>query len=477
MFWKKKPKLPITPEDQVWVEESLSFLRESLGEETLLSVTTVEPTAAFFDREFDGSETDAEFILKRCMASMQIPQGKVQLEFYSEDTQTLDDGTIVTTSADIFGKSSGAAGTYQKQAGKTLIRIERGQLKHPESLIATISHELAHEKLLGEHRIIENNEYLTDLTAIVYGFGIFIANAKFQFASGLNSGFGWQMQSQGYLPEQVSAYAMASLSLKKKEGEQPYTKHLDASVRKYFERSLAYLQSNNNKKDATVFWKKTINTSVQETLERIVEKKTIKDTDLSANTLKELRKDLVQACYQVDLDTVETLLERGVSPNFVDIGGTPLSIAVLRGSVDLIELLLRYNADIDYSEPGELMDCLPLMEACKKENIALITYLLKLGATLDRVAGNGKSILEVAVETGNIEVVDFLIKAGANTEIKSGLYLKFDKTPICAAVMNNDTQMVTFLVKNGAKTKPIRKMTRHEIHPKMVKFLKARRYL
>ncbi|MFS4493590.1 hypothetical protein [Maribacter sp. 2308TA10-17] len=217
MFWNKKPKLPITPEDQIWVEESLTFLKQSLGEENLLSVNTVEPTEVFFNRHFDGSELDAEFILQRCLEFMNIPKGKVELEFYSEENHCLDDGTLLSSSADIMGRSEGTAGTYHKQSGKSIIQIERGQLKHPQILIATISHELAHEKLLGENRIIENDEYLTDLTAIVYGFGIFIANARFQFQSGMNNGFGWQMQSQGYLPEQVSAYAMASLSLKKKE--------------------------------------------------------------------------------------------------------------------------------------------------------------------------------------------------------------------------------------------------------------------
>lgn len=271
-----------------------------------MSVRTVEPTKAFFNRDFDGSEEDAKCILARCMQLMKIAEDKIILEFYKDNTQTLEDGTIVTTAADVMGRSSGAAGTYRKEGGKSVIRINRGQLKNPESLIATISHELAHEKLLGENRIIENDEYLTDLTAIVFGFGVFIANAKFQFSSGMKSGFGWQMQSQGYLPEQVTAYAMASLALKKKETAYPYQTYLDTSVATYFEDSLAFLGSEENKKDTAVFWHLGGNVEVQNELKPSSSEK-VKIT-VEPSQLKQLQQDLKHACYALDLETVGNIL-------------------------------------------------------------------------------------------------------------------------------------------------------------------------
>ena len=217
MFWKKKPKLPITEEDQQWVEQSLTFLRNSIGEKSLLSVTTVTPTPSFFDRDFDTTEEDAHFILERCMQLMFI-EDTIQLEFFSEKfTFCLVCQNVLSTTADIYGRSKGAAGTYQKNESFTTIRLEKELLKDPNKLIATMSHELAHHKLLGENRIHYNDEYLTDLTAIAFGFGIFLGNSRFQFQSGLGSGFGWQMSSQGYLPEPLIAYSMATLSLKKNE--------------------------------------------------------------------------------------------------------------------------------------------------------------------------------------------------------------------------------------------------------------------
>ncbi|GEQ87448.1 hypothetical protein ULMS_29560 [Patiriisocius marinistellae] len=240
MFWNKKTKLPITKEDKVWVDEDLIWLRTEFGEEHFMEIRTVTPTKDFYDRTFDGTEKDAEFILKRTMELMNIRETEIKLEFFSDQPIEMADGTILTTPADINGSWKSASGTYQQTKKETLISIERGQLKNPVSLIATISHELSHQILLGENRIEENDEFLTDFTAITYGFGIFIGNSRFQFSS---QGFGWQSSSQGYLPEQIIAYAMAWLSNERNE-KRDYSQFLDKSLKKYFDQSLDWLIEN-----------------------------------------------------------------------------------------------------------------------------------------------------------------------------------------------------------------------------------------
>ncbi len=240
MFWKKKKKLPITPEDKIWLEESLSWLRNELGEDHFMKMKTVTPTKEFYDIDFNGTEKDAEFVLKRTMELMNIKNVNIKLKFFSDSPVEMSNGNILTTPADINGSWSSAAGTFQKDSKGTKISIERGQLKNPISLIATISHELAHEVLLGQRRIKENDELLTDLTAITYGFGIFIGNSRFEFSA---EGFQWQSSAQGYLPEQIIAYAMAWLSKERKENNN-YTQFLDRSVKTYFDQSWEWLETN-----------------------------------------------------------------------------------------------------------------------------------------------------------------------------------------------------------------------------------------
>ncbi|GAA4115631.1 hypothetical protein GCM10022393_15860 [Aquimarina addita] len=476
MFWRKNTKLPITKEDQKWVEESLSFLNQILDKNQLLSMTTVEPTHDFFDREFDGTEEDALYVLERCKTLMFIEAVPIQLSFFSESSNYMDDGTLLTTDADIHGRSKGAAGTYQQLDNLTIIRLERSQLQSPEAMIATISHELSHQKLLGENRIDQNDEYLTDLTAIVFGFGIFIGNARFQFNTGLHNGFGWQMKSQGYLPEPMIGYAMASLSLKKGETDRKYVDHLNDSLKKYYKKSLAYLESEREKRDPVDFWAISEVEKHKSTSEPIEERKFIEESVLTPKEQKELQQQLIMACYSRDIPLVISILEQGVSPNFNGIGGSPLTIAASSNNQTLVDCLLQYGAELNFYEES-LFDKTPLMAACSSGHLSMISYLINKGAAINHVSGNGKSVVAIAVETQNQEVVALLLEKGATIEMKSVLGFGQAKTPICFAVEKNDTAMVTFLVKNGAKTKPIRKLDRQTIHPKMIKFLKSKKYL
>ena len=244
MFWNKKKKLPITEEDKIWVDEDLKWLKAEFGLEHFMEIRTVTPTKDFYERTFDGTEKDAEFILGRTMELMNIQNADIKLDFFSDSPIEMADGTILTTPADLDGSWKSASGTYEKTENETVISIETGQLKNPISLIATISHELAHQILLGENRIEENDEFLTDFTAIVYGFGIFIGNSRFNFSSfSTNGGFGWQSNGQGYLPEQIIAYAMAWLSKERNE-KTDYSQYLNKSMKKYFDQSIDWLIEN-----------------------------------------------------------------------------------------------------------------------------------------------------------------------------------------------------------------------------------------
>ena len=240
MFWNKKKKLPITEEDKIWVDEDLNWLKTEFGKVHFMEIRTVTPTKDFYERTFDGTEKDAEFILERTMELMNIQNVDIKLDFFSDSPIEMADGTILTTPANLNGSWKSASGTYQQTENGTVISIETRQLKNPISLIATISHELAHQILLGENRIEENDEFLTDFTAITYGFGIFIGNSRFQISS---QGFGWQSSSQGYLPEQIIAYSMAWLSKERNEKTE-YSQFLNKSMKKYFDQSLKWLTEN-----------------------------------------------------------------------------------------------------------------------------------------------------------------------------------------------------------------------------------------
>lgn len=242
MFWNKSPKLPVTHEDKEWVEEYLLHLKDNLGQEHFLSLETILPTKEFYDITFSGVEDDAYFVLEQTKIYMAIEDDNIKLKFFSDSPVMMADGTILTTPADSNGSWESAAGTFHINDEITYISIELKQLKDPQALIATIAHELSHYILLGEGRIDENDEYLTDLLAITYGFGIMMANTRFRFASTRDiRGSGWEMSSIGYLPEQIIAYAMAWLCNYKNE-DPIWKEMLNPTMLKYFNQSIDYIR-------------------------------------------------------------------------------------------------------------------------------------------------------------------------------------------------------------------------------------------
>ena len=244
MFWKKKIKSPITKEDEEWLNSDLKWLKEVLSLPHFLEIKTITPTKNYYNIDFTGIEDDAHFVLNRTMELMCIKNNvKIELIFFNDSLVEMNDGTILTTPADLNGKWESSAGIYVTEENKTKIYIEKQQLKNPTSLIATIAHELSHVILLGENIIEENDEFLTDLMAITYGFGIFLGNSRFNFSQYSNGNMiGWQTNSQGYLPEQIIAFFMALLSVERKENTD-YKKFLNKTMLKYFKQSIAFLNS------------------------------------------------------------------------------------------------------------------------------------------------------------------------------------------------------------------------------------------
>lgn len=85
----------------------------------------------------------------------------------------------------------------------------------PNDLIATLAHELSHAlhyRARDEHVDLDPDLYelFTDLTAIYLGYGLFIANTRFEF-SGFQDAttYGWQAKGAGYLPEADIIFALA----------------------------------------------------------------------------------------------------------------------------------------------------------------------------------------------------------------------------------------------------------------------------
>jgi len=128
----------------------------------------------------------------------------------------LPDSALVLPTDEFFQT---ACGTYQLIPAKygrprEIIKYDADLENRPAQMVATFAHELSHALHNRSHDPLdiepELYELFTDLTAIYLGYGIFLANMRFEFSQFSNADTqGWQAQGAGYLPEADMIFATA----------------------------------------------------------------------------------------------------------------------------------------------------------------------------------------------------------------------------------------------------------------------------
>jgi hypothetical protein len=179
---------------------------------------------------------------------MDIDWETINLELYNESVQEIktDWGFSIFTQPDETSETLLTAGLYfgKNAAGKFDVFIEKYNLKDPEKLVATIAHEFAHIKLLGEKRVSFNDESLTDLTTVIFGSGVFNANCAFREIKNF-SVRGHSML--GYLKQREWGYALALYAYFKQEKDPAWINHLTRNIRSDFKKSTAFMYANPDK--------------------------------------------------------------------------------------------------------------------------------------------------------------------------------------------------------------------------------------
>lgn len=129
----------------------------------------------------------------------------------------------------------------------TIFHYCEGLDDQPTQVIATFAHYLAyyqiHQASTSPPLGGEYLEYTTDLTAVFLGFGVFVANASFQFSQWQDHAWqGWSYRRQGYLGELDLAYGLALFCLLKDCNPKPVRRHLRPNPRSYFKTALRHLR-------------------------------------------------------------------------------------------------------------------------------------------------------------------------------------------------------------------------------------------
>ncbi len=117
---------------------------------------------------------------------------------------------------------------------------------------------------------------------------------------------------------------------------------------------------------------------------------------------------------------VELLLSRGADVNArVTTGGTVLHTAVENGFQAVAETLLQHHANVNAPFPPNNGGETPLHLAVIKSYPNLVNLLLKYGADVNATNGSGRTPLVHAINHGRPDLVQKLLAAGANPNLPS----------------------------------------------------------
>ncbi|TXJ12269.1 ankyrin repeat domain-containing protein [Brachyspira aalborgi] len=141
------------------------------------------------------------------------------------------------------------------------------------------------------------------------------------------------------------------------------------------------------------------------------------------------------------IDTAKILIENGADVNAIDFKGwSALSYAVNNGDIEIAKLLLTNRAKIK----DELLIAIksPIVES----SINMMKLLIDNKANINYTDENGFNPLNIAIESGDMEVTKFLITNGANVNslMQDGVSL------IGYAIAQNNMDLLQILIENGA---------------------------
>uniref|UniRef100_A0A0A9WC50 Ankyrin repeat and KH domain-containing protein 1 n=1 Tax=Lygus hesperus TaxID=30085 RepID=A0A0A9WC50_LYGHE len=155
---------------------------------------------------------------------------------------------------------------------------------------------------------------------------------------------------------------------------------------------------------------------------------------------------LMEAASSGYVDIVRLLIHHGADVNAQSSSGnTPLMYACAGGHVEAVRVLLDNGANVeDHNENGHT----PLMEAASAGHVPVAEILLARGAGINTHSNEFKeSALTLACYKGHLDMVRFLLEAGADQEHKTDEM----HTALMEASMDGHVEVARLLLDSGAQ--------------------------
>jgi len=202
--------------------DALANVVRRRGFEPLVVAPVLLPRSEYFPERWEQSVVGAQRLLRRLMHYAGLGEFRVRLDSWREQA-------AIRGIAGAFHQEGHAAAWFAGlHEGTFEFAVELEQLRHEESLVATLGHEVAHAYRHHHGLVISDRdleEKLTDLTSVYLGFGLFALNASHVVETGGMSQTGekllYETRSLGYLsPPELALLLAAQLAARNDAAEQ-----------------------------------------------------------------------------------------------------------------------------------------------------------------------------------------------------------------------------------------------------------------
>lgn len=154
--------------------------------------------------------------------------------------------------------------------------------------------------------------------------------------------------------------------------------------------------------------------------------------------------DLADAAKSGNIDRVRALLVAGADPNTPDGNGIyPLDFAAYDNRVELCRLLLEYHASVRVISGGST----PLDIAVARGSLETVRILIDNGGDVRRMYPSGRTPLHIAALNGRADVAGLLVDRGADVEARD----RGGMAPLDLAIARSHIGVAGLLLDAGAK--------------------------
>lgn len=237
------PQSPLKDDRRQWVESAFQWLTAAFDRQAILDRKVLVPHYSDFPIRYNGDPQTATDTLDIIAAQMDIAHKDIELNIYDDTINQLSTGSPTGGKLTVVAEGEQPADEpwpETNDAGKYPLTLKKSRLQMPEIMVATLARDLAKIKLQREAGLTEPDEPLTDLTTLIFGLGVFNANAAFMSQNLRITGKNARMTQMEW------GYGLALFAHLRNEKKPAWTEHLVKNIKSDFQRSEQYVAYHNS---------------------------------------------------------------------------------------------------------------------------------------------------------------------------------------------------------------------------------------